>query len=86
MIVTREKVYWLVMVDYKYEFAEEEKNCILWQSELIRVVSEVCVVKGGKAVESTCCGGKASWNDGDFIWCCCCRMFGTIWRTTSFIV
>ena len=48
MIVTREKVYWLVMVDYKYEFAEDEKNCILWQSELIRVVSEVCVVKGGK--------------------------------------
>ena len=46
MIVTREKVYWLVMVDYKYEFAEEEKNCILRQSELIRVVFEVCVMRG----------------------------------------
>ena len=44
----RKKVYWLVMVDYEYEFAEEERNCIRWQSELIGVVSEVHAVREEK--------------------------------------
>ena len=48
MIGMREKVYWLVMLDYEYEFAEEQKIYIRWQSELIGVVFEVRVVKEEK--------------------------------------
>ena len=28
MIGMEDKVYWLVMADYEYEFEEEGKNCI----------------------------------------------------------
>ena len=48
MIGMEDKVYWLVMVDYEYEFAEEGKNCIRWQSDLIEVVFEMCVVREEK--------------------------------------
>ena len=48
MIRMREKVYWLVMVDYEYVLQRKGRIVYGWQSELIVVVFEVRVVKEEK--------------------------------------